>query len=820
MFLPEASIVLLGVRGSGKTTLAIIAQASLGLQHIDADDAFHKETGVSPSQYRKEHGAQQSRAKWLSFLTTLLSTFSKKCVIVWPKDYVEEAGLSLLKQYGREHPVILVQRNTSAIERYLQLSESTKIEKIIKIIVPTYRACSNFEYFNLDETGSPDWKGHSITELSNDALGYNHQSPRSLRLKHVEKRFLRLIKHTLRPSLLGNGQTPLRKILDSRASYTYVLSVPLAQLSSETFNIRWLNSGADAIQLEIEVDATDPPVSPETIKEQISSAFATVSRVSDRPIIYHLRPTAAGLSGSSRSLYLDLLDHGFRIGVEFATIRLELPLQVLNEQIMNTRGTRLIGDHHDKTPEAHAWLSPGRRDLIKKAASLGLDGVRLTQIARSSKDNKEVAAFTVFAKRDMLSRPFVIAYNTGLLGRTSRCWNEIMTPVTTKELQHHFFTAGTDQNLSSEITIQESQNSLYASFIYDPMKYYVIGHDVSFSYSPIIHNAAHEFFGMPHQLQIRSMPSLDRLSELTDDEHFGGLTIAQGFKMAMISRVSGISVHARSIGAINTLLPVRTAFDYTKPPPPEFWANRNRAGPVLAFYGDNFDWVGMTICIQRNLSPANVITPTTTALVFGAGGMARAAVYALLKLGVRHVVLYNRTYMHARALADHFSDLDLDPSPDKEAQNGTSGDSMTRSDIRVLSSLNADWYGDLEPPKMILSCVPAASSLGSPDDKFLLPPAWMKSPTGGVVIDMDYRTLITPLLRQVRSQAQYGWVAVDGLENLVEQACAQFEVFTCRRVPKNLMRFSALQHYLKSSSEDAEVCRYVEGQLRRVQSNI
>jgi len=53
-----------------------------------------------------------------------------------------------------------------------------------------------------------------------------------------------------------------------------------------------------------------------------------------------------------------------------------------------------------------------------------------------------------------------------------------------------------------------------------------------------------------------------------------------------------------------------------------------------------------------------------------------------------------------------------------------------------------------------------------------------------VVIDMNYRALITPLLRQVWSQAQRGWVAVDGLENLVEQASAQFEVFTCRKLPE------------------------------------
>ena len=817
MFRRDASIVLLGVRGCGKTSLAIIAQASLGLQHIDADDAFHKETGVSALHFRKQFGAEESRTRWLSFLAKLLSTYSKNCVIVWPKDYVEEAGLSLLKQYGEDHPVILVQRETTAIEKYLQLPEPNKIERIMKFMIPTYRSCSNYEYFNLDETESLSLTGHSA-----DDLFHADQAPRSLRLKRVEESFLRLIKNIMEPDLLPDQDSGRPPLPQSRATYTYLLTTSVAQMSSEDFNMRWLDCGADAIQLEIGSEMKDAQSSPVLIKEQISRAFVAVTRTFNGPVIYHLRPASAKLSSSFRSLYLDLLDHGFRLGVDFVTVQLGLTVQVLKELIKLSRGTRLIGDYHDSTPSENGWTSLARRNILTKAVSLGFDGIRLTQPALSSSDNREAASFAVSANRGRNSRPFVITYNTGPLGRTSRCFNEILTPVTTEELRSHLSNTVGERNLLSEITIQQSQSSIYASFVYDPMKYYIIGLDVSYTYSPVVHNAAHEFFGMPHRLHIRSMSTLDELSTLTSDENFGGLTIAQGFKMTLLSRMSAVSIHARNIGAINTVLPIRAAFDYTKPAPQEFWANRNRAGPVLAFYGDNLDWVGITRCIKQNLSPANVITPSSTALVIGAGGMARAAIYALLNLGVQHIVLYNRTYMHARTLADHFSEVRLDKSlahtSTSNLQKGVDINPLTKRDIRVLDSLEAAWYDDLAPPIAVVSCIPAPKTYERPRDQFLLPLQWMKSPTGGVVIDMNYRALITPLLRQVRSQAQRGWVAVDGLENLVEQASAQFEVFTCRKLPRNLMRIAALKHYMSSNKEDADVCQYIETQLRRMQS--
>jgi len=71
-----------------------------------------------------------------------------------------------------------------------------------------------------------------------------------------------------------------------------------------------------------------------------------------------------------------------------------------------------------------------------------------------------------------------------------------------------------------------------------------------------------------------------------------------------------------------------------------------------------------------------------------------------------------------------------------------------------------------------------------------LPPSWLASSTGGVLLELAYRPVVTPLLQQARRPefAARGWLTKDMLDMLPEQAFAQFEVFTGKRAPRKVMR--------------------------------
>jgi shikimate 5-dehydrogenase len=306
------------------------------------------------------------------------------------------------------------------------------------------------------------------------------------------------------------------------------------------------------------------------------------------------------------------------------------------------------------------------------------------------------------------------------------------------------------------------------------MQIYIIGASLGYSVSPAMHNTAYQSCGMPHRFDRVQSSSLNSLKELVRESNFGGSIVIQPYKVEVISLTDSLSQHARAIGAVNTLIPVRRLrADSSIPSNLELFQERNQSGPVQALYGDNTEWIGIRSCVRRGLSPANAVRPTSSGLVIGAGGMARAAVYALLQLGVRNIVIFNRTIEKAEKLVAHFTRL---ASTIASGTTPPNKPQAAQPNFYVLKTRDEEWPENFRQPSIILSCIPADPIDGGPAARFTLPSSWMRSPTGGVVMEIAYKTLNTPLMEQINLYPKYTYM--DGLDFLPEQAFAQFELFT------------------------------------------
>ncbi|KAF3037337.1 hypothetical protein E8E12_004679 [Didymella heteroderae] len=345
---------------------------------------------------------------------------------------------------------------------------------------------------------------------------------------------------------------------------------------------------------------------------------------------------------------------------------------------------------------------------------------------------------------------------------------------------------------TSWLTAREVTQALYSTFTFDMMKIHLIGARTQYSLSPAMHNAGYAACGMPHQFKCVQTSTLKSLQEFVHDPNFGGCIVIQPFKIEVISLADSLSQHARAIGAVNTLIPVRHLNgDGSVPGDLELFQERCQSGAVQALHGDNTEWIGIRSCIRRGLSPANAVRPTTCALVVGAGGMARSSVYALLQLGVKNIVVFNRTLEKAEDLVVHFTRLVSSSAGASLVPSATTQGS--RPMFHTMKSRDDPWPEGFRQPTIVLSCIPADPIDDNPAPHFTLPEQWLKSPTGGVVMELAYRTLNTPLMNQIREEPSRLWTFMDGLDWLPEQAFAQFELFTGKRAPRRIMREVVLQ---------------------------
>ena len=119
----NASIVLVGSRGSGKRTLGFIGATHLGRRLITEDHFFQKATGVSRGVFLRQYGSQEFYRRNIEVLKQMLDNNRTGCIIECGMGSLSYPAQKALAEYSKTHPVIYINRESHRIKALLRLED-------------------------------------------------------------------------------------------------------------------------------------------------------------------------------------------------------------------------------------------------------------------------------------------------------------------------------------------------------------------------------------------------------------------------------------------------------------------------------------------------------------------------------------------------------------------------------------------------------------------------------------------------------------------------------------------------------------------------
>lgn len=275
-----------------------------------------------------------------------------------------------------------------------------------------------------------------------------------------------------------------------------------------------------------------------------------------------------------------------------------------------------------------------------------------------------------------------------------------------------------ERTAPGQITAQELRNTYRIEQVDAATRVYgVVGDPVSHSLSPVIMNAALRRENVNGVYLALHAKTLKDLLTCVREIPIHGLSITMPYKEAIVPELDNSDAYTNKTGACNTLV-------------------RAQDGKL---YGFNTDTAGVIRPLEQRITIANA-----KILVLGAGGAARAAVFALKERGAE-VYILNRTPAPAQKLA-------------RQARART----IKRPDLKKLAF------------DVIINATPVgmANSRESPLNENEIKTKY--------VFDMVYDP---PETRFVKLARERGAQIIPGIEMFVHQAARQFEIWTGKPAP-------------------------------------
>ncbi len=265
----------------------------------------------------------------------------------------------------------------------------------------------------------------------------------------------------------------------------------------------------------------------------------------------------------------------------------------------------------------------------------------------------------------------------------------------------------------------------------------VIGNPIEHSLSPAIHNAAFQKLALNFVYLAWKVDRIgDAVRGLRALGNFRGASVTIPHKVAVLPFLDEVDTTARHIGAVNTIVA--------------------EEGQLL---GMNTDATGAL----RALREGNAPLKGASVVIVGSGGAARAIAFALAaEAEVRRLHLLGIEVDERRNLATDLRD-----------KTGVSVEEENLDEGRLKNAL--------PEARVLIHCTPVgmAPKIG----RSCIPPKFLHREL--IVMDVVYNPRETQLLIEARTA---GCHTISGLEMFLYQAVAQFERWTGRSAPIQVMR--------------------------------
>lgn len=265
--------------------------------------------------------------------------------------------------------------------------------------------------------------------------------------------------------------------------------------------------------------------------------------------------------------------------------------------------------------------------------------------------------------------------------------------------------------------------------------YGLLGDPALHSLGPVLHNRVFRKFGVDSVYLPFETARPEAVLAMLPRGRVRGMSVTAPFKERMAGQCHRLQPEAAAVGVVNTM-----TFE---------------AHGLVA--GHNTDIQGVVGAL-RSRGVMQVEPGSRAAAVLGTGGAARAAAFALLRIGYS-VTMFGRSLDAALPFAQHHKAL--------------------------LAPMSEEALAALRPGVVVNATPIGGRKAGIAEDPDERPvPGWTPLP-GTVVLDMVYQPRRTRFLRDCEAA---GAIAIPGAEMFLCQAAAQAELFTGRRPIEDELR--------------------------------